>query len=126
MRPNAIVNFERLFLGSIVLSTVQLALQANERIGGIGPVTQFIVGAGVILLSVILVLLVSRRRSGIARWVLAAITVAAVATEAFYLASGAGIDGISAIGTVVVLMQAAAVGFLFTGDARDWFARRVR
>jgi len=70
MRPQAIVNFERLFLASILLSVVPLALIASEE----GALAEMIVGIGLMLLSVALVLLASRRRSNVARWVLAILT----------------------------------------------------
>lgn len=130
MRPNAIVTFERLFLISILLSTVGLALLAGDRIGAIGPpLTEIVVGAAVILLSVALVLLASRRRSNIARWVLVVLTGLGLGTAGYEVgrilgSDGEGFGATTVVDLLAIALQTAAVAMLFVPEAREWFRRR--
>lgn len=128
MRPKAIVNFERLFLASIVLSTVQLAMQAGARIGQVGPVTELVIEAAGILVSVLLVLLASRRRSNVARWLLVVLTalglLATGITLGRDLGGGKGVDAAWLVSLLAIALQTAAVAMLFAPEAREWFARR--
>ena len=124
MRPQAIVNFERLFLASILLSVVPLALIASEE----GALAEMIVGIGLMLLSVALVLLASRRRSNVARWVLAILTAIGLAATGYeigrVLGANEALSGVALIDLIAVALQTAAVAMLFMPGAREWFARR--
>lgn len=122
MRPSAIINFERLFGLSILLSVVQLALQAGAQIGVIGPTTLLLIQAAGVLLSLALMLLVSRRRSNIARWVLVVFTVLGVLGLLGGLMAGGGFAVSDLVGIAGVVAQAAAVAMLFSAGAREWFA----
>ena len=128
MRPKAIITFERLFLLSIVLSTIQLAIDAGARIGRVGPITELVVEAAGIMLSVLLVLLASRRRSNIARWLLVAFTAiglfATGADVSRTLRAGEGFDVALLVNLIGIALQTAAVALLFRPEARAWFARR--
>lgn len=124
MRPSAIVIFERLFLLSIVISTVQLALQANEQVGVVGsPMGAIVLGAVVILFSVALVLLASRRRSNVARWVLAVLTGIGVAVTLYDVISGAQLGLTGLLGLLAIGLQVAAVAMLFSPGGAGWFRR---
>ena len=129
MRPNAIVTFERLMLLSILLSTMQLILQSGIGIGNLGPTFELGLGGGVLLLSVVLVLLVSRRRSNAARWVLAGLTVLGLAGVGIavggLLRAGGGFGVTTWLDLAAVATQTAAVAMLFTQQAREWFSGRA-
>lgn len=121
MRPKAIVTFEQLFLLSIGLSVAQLVLFAFE-----GDVSPEWLGLAVFitLLSVVLVLLTSRKRSNFARWVLVVLTLFGIASAGVGLGAGEPTDAAAMIGWAALAAQAAAVALLFAPAAGRWFSGR--
>lgn len=127
MRPKAIATFESLFLLSIGLSMLQVTGLLRARSGEGGTAVELVVALGVALLSVALVLLASRRRSNVARWVLAGLTALGLASAGYSLGKAMGADAIGAgeaIDLISVALQFVAVAMLWTPAARAWFARR--
>ena len=119
MRPKAIVTFEQLFLLSIGLSVAQLALFAFEGDVGAGVLW---IGAAIVLLSVVLVLLTSRKRSNLARWVLVVLTLFGIASAGVGIGEGEPTDAAAMIGWAALALQAAAVAVLFAPAAGRWFS----
>ena len=127
MRPKAIAMFELLFLISIGLSMLQVNGLLRARSGEGGTAVELVVALGVALLSVALVLLASRRRSNVARWVLSALTGLSLASAGYSLGKAIGADAIGAgdaIDLISVALQVAAVAMLWVRPAREWFAER--
>ncbi len=122
MRPQAIVNFERLMLVSIALSIVQIAMIAAQGAGA--PLWVLGVSAIVIAVSVALVLLVSRQRSAIAKWALVLLTVLGAGGAIVALGDDSRFDLAEALTMLALALQIAAVAMLFGSGAKTWFAQR--
>jgi hypothetical protein len=127
-RPASIVWFERLYIASLVIPMVLLAAVAAQgwdliRTGAV-PLG-FLVGGLALgfVLPLALVLLVSHRRSVVAKWLLIAVfAIEAIATVPDYR-SGNDLD-LSLVALIVTAMQAVAILRLFSGSARAWLAGR--
>lgn len=130
MRPQSIINFERLFLGSMVLGVVAIGINWSAIQAQVSatpgaeilapwflPVT-LIVGFAINLL---LWFFVARRGAVAAKWIL-------IVFFAIGLMSlpGAIYDGTPAMqlipGLINTALQAAAIWMLFKPDASLWFA----
>jgi hypothetical protein len=135
MKPPSIDRFSQIFLASLALSVVYSALtiDRSRKVLALNPGTANL-GDGFLFatiafgfaISLLLWFLVVRRRSGIARWVLVVLTVAgliwAPGTMRAAMAIGTGYFALAASS---LFLQLVAVGFLFTREARDWFAGRA-
>ena len=124
MRPKAIVTFERLFLLSIALSAVMLAIEPNYAVGPLSAGAMQIVKVVGILLSAGLLLWASRGRSRVAQWVLAALTLLGVLGTLSELTALEPLGRSFWLGLLGTVLQAAAVVASFTEPARAWFAGR--
>lgn len=131
MRPNSILAFERLFLGSIALSVLNFVMGYEALVetvdrhptlvaAGIGSgaaVALFALGVAIYLL---LWFLVARKAANWAKWVL----VALLALSLLSLASSPGdafaLNLTALLGLVVYALQLAAAVFLFRADAIAW------
>ncbi len=116
MRPSAIVNFERLFLASILLGVVGLFLFSAPGAGF--PLLEIVV----LVVALVLVLLVSRKRSNPVRWILSAITVLGLPLLLYPLVNGEVLDTALGLSLVSSALQLGAVALLWTRASRDWFA----
>ena len=123
--PKSIKLFEQLFLGSLVLGVIQGALMSSEM-GLSGGEAYSVAGMQVLILLIIgaLVLLTSRKKSVICKWVN---TVFFVLGMVMFIPSLAmfieqGVMGV--ISAVQVLMQAYAIYLLFNADSKAWFASK--
>jgi hypothetical protein len=124
VRPKTIVYFERIMFGILLLGTLQLL--------AIAPVaTWYILILIFSLLVVTLTLLVSRRRSKVAMWILIAWFVLNVTNAIWLILLESNIIvatvSIGAEARIRILLQgtgqAAALGLLFTRSARRWMNR---
>jgi hypothetical protein len=118
-RPKSIIWFERLYLGSLAVSVAIMTMgwDATGQIPLVYLLPALFLG---LVLPVILVLLVSRRRSRIAKWVLIALFAIGLASNvAGYNSSDLTLD-IAAL--VLTAMQMLAIALLFTASARAWLA----
>lgn len=134
-RPLSIVNFERCYLGALIVGAVNAALnwqrylempavqQAQASIGGwYLPATT---GLG-FLIPLLLWYFAARRASVVAKW----IVVVLFGLGAFGLLAGfllgtmaAGLGGVLSV--VAFVLNAVAVWLLFQPDARVWFGETV-
>ena len=121
MRPRSIILFERLYLLAIAIEVGRVAiewpllLQASAsdhwvRVASIG-------------LSLLLVLLTSRRRKRIAGIVLAALFVIGLPMISTVFQPGMAMSS-AAIIMVQIALQAVALALMFTPASRAWFAGR--
>jgi hypothetical protein len=128
--PRSVLWFERVFLASLALGLVQAWIGWAELVGraageGEGPgsvaallgLTFFTMGA--------LALLVSRGRTGWARWLLVALCL--IGLPLMWGSFEAGrIVGSTALAAAQAAMQAGSLVLLFTKGARAWLAPRGR
>lgn len=123
--PKSIKLFEQLFLGSLVLGVIQSALMTSTL--GLNGISAYGVASfQVIILLIVgsLVLLTSRKKSVVCKWINVVFFILGMVA---YIPSLAmlieqGIMGI--ISSVQVLMQAYAIYLLFNSDSKAWFASK--
>ena len=123
--PKSIKLFEQLFLGSLALGVIQGALMSNS-LGLSGGAAYSVAGFQVIIMLVVgaLVLLTSRKKSVICKWINTVFfvlgLVAFIPNLAMFIEQGV----MGVISAVQVLMQAYAIYLLFNSDSKDWFASK--
>ncbi len=123
--PKSIKLFEQLFLGSLALGVIQSALMFNNM-GLSGDAAYGVAGFQVLILLILvtIVLLTSRKKSVICKWISAVFfvfgLVAFIPNLAIFVEQGmAGL-----IGAAQLLMQACAIYLLFNSDSKAWFASK--
>lgn len=119
MRPASIVWFERLFLVTLAIGAVNatLQLEALTAVASLAVVALIqLVTFGVTLL---LVLLISRRRSKIAAIILAAAFLVGLPTAIGLLQSNAAPQVLAAT-IVQLVLQIVALGLLLRPESRAW------
>lgn len=129
MRPASIVNFERVVLLSILLTIVNLvvnwdrilAVLAHYRLGATFVVVAHVVIVGLFLL---LLWLISRRRSSVAKWIYAVVTGIALVVDLSGYPTLLGSGQMPAILMTVVQdgLAILSLWFLFRPDSSAWFA----
>src|SRR5687767_9508497 len=126
MRPTSIVYFERLAILSILVGIALTVLTwdgdvAAARAQGMGSGLLPIVQGVSLFLLLLLIFLISRKASVIAKWVLVVLFGVGVAMIApqLLVALDQGLIGLLQLSQLAVF--AAAIYFLFTAEARDWF-----
>lgn len=134
MRPSSIVRFDRLYLASIVLGLIgnlvewpvtMARLNENPETAALGSTAAILAGGMIVtgtLIALLLWFLIARRASTVAKWILVVFTVFAIGSLALGLSGGAVIvDGGGIVRIAAVVLQVAAVAFLFRRDAAAWF-----
>ncbi|HEX6374123.1 MAG TPA: hypothetical protein VFZ91_00215 [Allosphingosinicella sp.] len=126
MRPTSIIRFEQLYLLSLTIGLVIAIFGweqnlATARASGLGVGIVVAVQALTLGLMLLLILYVSRRASVVAKWILIVLFVAGLAIMAMNVETlfRGGIMLFVQIGQI--LLQLAAMYFLFTPEARRWF-----
>lgn len=125
MRPRSIVWFEWLYVATLVVGGIQSAV-GWPRLRMLANMS-FILTVQVITFAVILllVLLVSRARSNVAKWLL--VFGVALGLPVLYQAVRSGhFSGILILTAVQTLAQIVAMLLLFTPEAQDWMHNRTR
>ena len=132
MRPASIVNFERLYLGALVIGVINTVLtfettlaqvEAQPGAESMGSNIFYISLAIGFLIPILLWYFVARRASVVAKWIVVVLFVLGVFGFLFSFSQPVAPEGIALIlGIVSMLMQAAAVWMLFRPDAKAWFA----
>jgi hypothetical protein len=133
VRPASIINFERLYLGVIVLGLVNnfLSWDRNLALLGAQPTIQFgpkfllgTIAVGLII-QFLLWFFVARKGSVVAKWIFVLFTAAGLAFFLSAFIKGPDLSTPGAILTAVtVLLQVAAAWMLFRPDAAQWFGAR--
>lgn len=132
MRPQSIVNFERLYLGALALGIVNTILSWNDTMAQVkqqpnaeilGPDFVYIVTGLSILIPLILWYFIARKASVVAKWILVVLFLLGLAGTFMMISGGTYPKGLSGIlGGVTTLLQAGAIWMLFKPDAKAWFA----
>jgi len=131
VRPQSIVQFERVYLGAWALGLVNTALNwssvqdnpqvqaAAEQIGGWYLPTITAIG---LLIPLILWYFIARRGSVVAKWIMVVLTAFGLIGIAIGLAMGTTQSGIAGVlGIVGVVLNIIAATLLFRADAKPWF-----
>jgi len=127
MRPASIVNFERVVLLIILFNAAGAALDWERTTsalarGGVGqgPMIAFL--AGVLALILLLMWLIARRRSTVAKWIYVALTLVLLASAISLLRiDELGILAL-ALNAAYALLSVVSIWLLFRADARAWLA----
>jgi len=124
MRPESIVTFEQIMLGTLVLGLVQAWLSWETAIAK-APTVPHLVGFLLILLILAnalvltLTLLVSRQRSKVAKWISVILFVIGMPMVAKQVTHGGSLPSLTII-FLQIIGQIVAYGLLFTPSAREW------
>ena len=127
MRPQAIVYFERINLGTLVLGVLQSWLSWDRLVQMItstgGSVATILITQGFsFALIIALTLFISRRRSKVAMWILVVFFVLGLPGLVLLIQQGL-LLGSGAITALQTLGQFVALILLFTKPARRWMNR---
>jgi hypothetical protein len=124
MRPQAVRSAEAIYLASIALTAVLAWLGWDEAVRFGGVALAFGINAVFVGLSLLLLILTTRRASRVALWMLVAFTALNLIGFAMQVERGALATGLFGVLTTV---QAAStlvgIVLLFRPRAREWFAR---
>ena len=131
MRPQSIVMFERLFLASLAISAINTfivfdgvarQLAADESVLRLGLGSGFLIGLLGASFAIYLLLwyLIARKAANVAKWILVIFVVLGVLASIPAL-SQASLDFASLSGVAAVLLEVAALVYLFRADASAWF-----
>ena len=136
LRPTSIVNFERCYLGAVVIGLLNslFAVPAMMRTPQMAQASA-VLGTGFIYITAILSLVISlllwyftaRRASVVAKWIIVVFfVIGALAMIRNVLTGFQGLVGTlpAVLSIVAVVFQAVAVYLLFRPDANAWFAGR--
>ena len=120
LRPDSIVWFERIMIATLLLGIVNSWLTWPELVSQASPGFVFAVQALVLITILGLTLLISRRRSRVAKWISIALFVVGLPV---FLIQGlpAGVSG--AVSIIQLLAQLLAYSLLFAPSARSWLKR---
>ena len=121
-RPAGIIWFERIMFGTLALGAIQSWLLWPSITSVAGPAFLLTVEAGVLAFFAGLTLLVSRRRSNIAKWILIALAVVGFPFTVTHYLQGRYL-GVPLIGLIQSVGQLLAYGLLFTDQSRKWLRR---
>jgi hypothetical protein len=130
MRPTSILYFERLSLLSIFAGIAfaivawQDGLATVERVNGFGPAFMPLLQLCGLALLLILIFLISRRASVVAKWIFAGLFLFGAVAIAPQLPAELGRGLIGLLLLTQLAIQAAAIYFLFSPESRDWFGER--
>ena len=138
MRPRSIVNFERVVLLNILLGIVNLvvnwdkmqaaqqaALVAKGQARMAGMVSSLTIGVEVIFVCIwlLLVWLISRKGSPVAKWIYVVLAVITLIFALFGIGKAAALGTIPLVLAIVAhLLTLASLWFIFQPDAKAWFA----
>ena len=118
--PSSIKCFEWVFLGSLIIGFTASILAYSTRAGISG---NDVLLYALTVIDLFLVVLVSRRRSNIARWILVAMVVMGTpfyfSNLVVYLTTGL----IGVMSSIQLVAQYGGICLLFTADARQWLGR---
>ncbi|MDH3739317.1 MAG: hypothetical protein OER92_08980 [Alphaproteobacteria bacterium] len=124
MRPQSVVNFEILFVSSIVLGSIVSVLTWDKNVDGLSFEALLVAEIIGMLAYIALALWASRKGSNIARWIILVIIVLG------FLGIWLNLSEIGQMGPIVVftipvymVLQIAANLFLWSSGAQPWFEK---
>jgi hypothetical protein len=131
MRPHSILMFERLFLGSLALSTVASVLayddvlaelERDPAMAQLGLGGGFLVGMLALGMAIFVLLwfLIARKASRVAKWILVVFVAVGLASLAVSLADSFTPDVNTLLSLSSYALEVAAVVYLFHADAVAW------
>lgn len=121
VRPTSIVRFERLYLVTLLLGAVHTVVRWPALVAASSPGVALVTQLVTFGLTLILVLLVARRRSRIARIILVAAFLIGLPIAVEVLATG--VFGLGSWVVVAqIILQALALLLLFRPESRAWLA----
>ena len=130
MRPRSIVNFERVVLLSVLLTLVGLAINWDRVMAAfafshVGPTFVLVAHAVLIGLFLLLLWLVSRRGSPVAKWIyVVLVAIGLIINLSAYPAVFSSGQTTEMIMTVVQdVLIVASLWFLFRPESSAWFRR---
>lgn len=128
--PTNVVLFERLMYASLCIGLLNLILdgprQASapemEQLGG--PAFFAAVAIGTLAVLLLFIWLIARRGKNWARWLFAALFVIGLWPTIQNIIGLLGTNPpVAALSVAQIVIQVAAIFFVFTGDARAWFEK---
>jgi hypothetical protein len=137
MRPESIRRFDMFYLGSIALSVVGYLVSYNAMVSQMEARTAAAgmqLGSGVVIgtivlstaISLLLWYLASRKGIDIAKWIIVLFFVLGLLSSLGIAGSPGLLSGnwtlLRTLSALVLLLEAAAVYYLFQPDAKAWFA----
>jgi hypothetical protein len=128
MRPASIVNFERLYVGAIIVGLVNTYLSWDKSLAMLRsqPVqvgSGFLIGTTAFGLAIQLLLwfFIARRGSVVAKWLLVVLFALGILLLIVALVRNPAIGGVTGVLALVnYALQAAAVWMLFRPDSKAW------
>lgn len=129
MRPVSIVWFERLYALAILTGAIQALAVVHEIIDearwtGTRAAAAYAMIAVGLAIPTVLLWLVARRASDVARWLIVLLVAMAVAVLALRIASGRMAWGVFDLASLVQhALAVAAVAMTFRPDARAWLVK---
>lgn len=129
MRPKEIVYFEWIIFATLALGVLQTYLgwdQMMAQLAATGRGVGFVIVTDIFVFGLIitLTLLISRRKSQVAKWISVGLFVLGL-PGLFFIISRGMLAGSGYITLVQTIAQLIAYGLLFTPAARDWFRNRT-
>lgn len=127
--PSNVMRFERLYYLSLVVNLIQIVMTYGEQVAfavRVGLGHPFIIATHIVTFAVYIVLIrqAARGRKPWARLVLLVFFVFALLATAIQFGPMLALSATEALLSVIYLvLQGAGLFFVFTGDARGWFAR---
>lgn len=122
--PSRVVRFEQLMYASLGIGVVIAVLEANRlaAMAGVGVGFLLVMQLLLIALFVLLIWLIARRRKNWARWVILIfflLGLPMLVPDFLEMLDANPIVGL--LSAIQVILQIAALCFLFTGNSRVWF-----
>lgn len=140
MKPKSIKLFDLLFLGSIVVSVIGLALNWGALSGvadaavaeaglsdGGGTFARIAIIAAALFFTLLYLavwFLISVLRIEVVKWVLVALAAWTLISLPFDVAEMGGFSALMLPGIISAFLMVAAIPFLFRADAKAWFAEK--
>ena len=119
-RPTEIIWFERIIIGTLIVGVFKAFLDWPRLAAAGGTAFSLSILSFTLALMLALTLLVSRRRSSVAKWLM--IGLFALGLPAFFQLAAAGqVHGSLLITVAQLIGQLVAYALLFTPAARRWF-----
>ena len=129
MRPNSIVNFERIVIVSIVLGIINSWMTSEkmrELMAGkpqMSQSTTLTIQVIMILIYLVLIYFISRKGSPVAKWIYVVLCVLGLVAGVFALPLMAQLGTVSLVVAIVqYALSIASLWMLFRPDSKAWFS----